>query len=211
MAKEFDADLNRLTDERPDEWARFLCARLGIPFGPAEVLDTDLATTVQADKLFRIRGPVSAVIHLEFESNPHLGRPAGLLRYNVLVHHGTGLPVHSVVLLLRPKAQSSDLTGEYTLVGADGRPYLTFGYRVLGCGRNRWTPSLPAVSGWPPWYSVPTSQSATRTESWPGSRRNCGGPGCLVTWKRDWSARPCCSATCGTNTGTWPTSTGDWQ
>lgn len=131
MPKEFDADLNRLTDAHPDEWARFLCPRLGIPPGPVELLDTDLATTVQADRLFRVNGPVPAVIHLEFEVSGHLGRPADLLRYNVLTHHQTGLPVHSVVLLLRPRASSSDLTGEFGLTGANGRTYLTFRYGVV--------------------------------------------------------------------------------
>lgn len=141
MAKEFDASLNRLTDAHPDEWARFLCSRLGIPPGPAELLDTDLATTVQADRLFRVDGPVPAVIHLEFEVSGHLGRPADLLRYNVLAHHQTGLPVHSVVVLLRPKANSSDLTGHFQLAGADGQPYLTFRYGVL----RVWLESVDAL------------------------------------------------------------------
>jgi len=136
VAKEFDADLNRLTDAHPDQWARFLCSRLGIPPGPAELLDTDLATTVQADRLFRVNGPVPAVIHLEFEVSGHLGRPADLLRYNVLAHCQTGLPVHSVILLLRPRANSSDLTGEFELTGADGRPYLNFRYGVLRVWRE---------------------------------------------------------------------------
>ena len=143
MAKEFDADLNRLTDAHPDERARFLCSRLGIPPGPAELLDTDLATTVQADRLLRINGPVQAVIHLEFEVSGHLGRPADLLRYNVLAHVQTGLPVHSVVVLLRPKANSSDLTGEFQLTGADGRPYLNFRYGVL----RVWEESVAALVG----------------------------------------------------------------
>lgn len=143
MAKEFDADLNRLTDAHPDEWARFLCARLGIPFGPVELIDTDLATTVQADRLFRVNGSTPAVIHVEFDSSGRLGRPAELLRYNVLAHHQTGLPVHSVILPLRPKANASDLTGEFQLAGADGRPYLTFRYGVL----RVWEESVAALVG----------------------------------------------------------------
>jgi hypothetical protein len=143
VAKEFDADLNHLTDAHPDQWARFLGDRLGIPPGPVEVLDTDLATTVQADKLFRVGGRVPAVIHVEFEVSGHFGRPADLVRYNVLAHHQARLPVHSVVVLLRPKADSSDLTGEFQLTGADGRPYLSFRYGVL----RVWQESVDALLG----------------------------------------------------------------
>jgi hypothetical protein len=40
VAKEFDATLNDLIDVHTDEWGRYLCARLGIPPGPVEVLVT---------------------------------------------------------------------------------------------------------------------------------------------------------------------------
>ena len=104
MPKEFDATLNLLTDEHRDAWGGFLSARLGIPMGPVQFLDSDLSTTIQADRLFRIDGPVPAVIHVEFDSSSYLGRPARLLRYNVLANMRADLPVHSIVLLLRPAA-----------------------------------------------------------------------------------------------------------
>lgn len=93
--------------------------------GPAELLDTDLSVTVQADKVFRLLGPPAALIHLELEANPRLGIPADLLRYNVLVGHGRDEPIHSVILLLRPKANASDLTGIYR------RLNLEFHYKVV--------------------------------------------------------------------------------
>jgi hypothetical protein len=130
MSKPFDASLNSLIDDRPDDWAAFLAARAGIPPGPAEVIDTDLSLTVQADKVFRINGAVPALVHLELESSSHLGIPHDLLRYNVLLWHQTGLPVHSV-LLLRPRANASDQTGVLALPGANGRAYLDFQYTVL--------------------------------------------------------------------------------
>jgi hypothetical protein len=129
--KPFDASLNALIDDRPDEWAAFLAARAGIPPGPAEALDTDLSLTVQADKVFRINGPVPALVHLELESSSHLGIPDDLLRYNVLLRHHTGLPVHTVLMLLRPKANATDQTGDHAVPGADGRPYLHFRYTVV--------------------------------------------------------------------------------
>ncbi|MCU0706235.1 MAG: hypothetical protein MUF18_19905, partial [Fimbriiglobus sp.] len=85
MAKPFDAALNALIDTRPEDWAAFLAARVGIPPGPAEVLDTDLSVTAQADKLFRVNGPAPALIHLELESSSRRGKPDQLMWYNTLV------------------------------------------------------------------------------------------------------------------------------
>ena len=125
MAKPFDATLNSLIDARFGDWVAFLAPRLGLVPGPAEMLDTDLSITAQADKVFRLTDPPVALIHLELEANPHLGIPADLLRYNVLVGHGRTEPVYSVIVLLRPKANPSDLTGVYR------RPNLEFRYAVV--------------------------------------------------------------------------------
>jgi hypothetical protein len=132
VAKAFDATLNTLIDEHVSDWAGFLAARCGVPPGPARVLDTDLSATLQADRLFRIDGPVPAVVHLELESTGRLGIPEELLRYNVAARAATGmLPVHSVLVLLRPKATATDLTGQLDVTGADGPPYLSFRYTVV--------------------------------------------------------------------------------
>ncbi|MFO0826216.1 MAG: hypothetical protein U0792_24375, partial [Gemmataceae bacterium] len=130
MAKPFDATLNSLIDARPDDWVAFLCAKLGIPVGPAEAIDTDLSATVQADKVFRLLSP-RAYLHLELEANHRLGIPADLMRYNVLIGHGHTDPVHSVLLLLRPGANATDMTGSYSRLGLDGQPYHTFTYKVV--------------------------------------------------------------------------------
>jgi hypothetical protein len=131
MAKAFDATLNTLLDERAADWANFLAARVGVPPGEFTVLDTDLSTTLQADRLFRIDGPSPAVLHLELESGGRLGIPGELLRYNVAAWGVAQLPVHSVLVLLRPKATATDLTGEFRLAGVTGHPYLTFRYTVV--------------------------------------------------------------------------------
>src|SRR5262249_5063238 len=131
MAKTFDATLNSLIDTHADDWAGFLAARVGIPPGPAVALDTDLSTTLQADRLFRIDGPAPSVVHLELESGSRLGIPAELLRYNIAAWGATGLAVHSVLVLLRPRANATDQTGTFEMTGADGRPYLTFRYHVV--------------------------------------------------------------------------------
>ncbi|MCI0701904.1 MAG: hypothetical protein L0241_12555 [Planctomycetia bacterium] len=131
MAKAFDATLNVLIDEHVAEWAGFLAARCGVPSGPATALDTDLSATLQADRLFRVNGSVPAAIHLELESTGRLGIPDELLRYNVAARAIIELPVHSVLVLLRPKATATDLTGQLDVIGANGQPYLTFCYTVV--------------------------------------------------------------------------------
>lgn len=78
MAKPFDATLNALIDVAPEDWANGFARIAGIPPGPSTVLDTDLATSVQADKIFRIDGPNPTILHLELEANPRLGIPREL-------------------------------------------------------------------------------------------------------------------------------------
>jgi hypothetical protein len=131
MPKPFDATLNALIDAHLEDWARLLAARVGIPVGPATPLDTDLSSTLQADRLFRVEAPTPYAIHLELESSSRLGIPFELMRYNIAAQAATGLPIHSVVVLLRPKANASDQDGRLLVNGAGGRPYLTFEYTVI--------------------------------------------------------------------------------
>ena len=138
MAKPFDATLNALIDLCPDDWAAGFARVAEIPAGPSAVLDSDLATTVQADKLFRIDGPSPAVLHLELEANPRLGIPRDLMRYNTLIDHQHGLPVETVLILLRPNAFASDQTGYYRRerVGAVRSPNSGIGWKRSGSARS---------------------------------------------------------------------------
>ncbi len=130
MAKPFDATLNALLAVRPGDWARHFARLVAIPPGPAVSLDTDLATSVQADRVFRIDGPQPALLHLELEANPRLGVPRDLMRYNILLDHQHDLPVESVLILLRPKALASDQTGLYSRRGVTGSIIADFRYRL---------------------------------------------------------------------------------
>jgi predicted transposase YdaD len=131
VSKPFDATLNVMLDEEPAAWGRFLAAETRIPLGRVTTLDSDLSSTLQADRLFLVEGPIPAVVHLELESSNHLEIPERLLRYTVIARGVHELPVHSVIMLLRPRANPSDLTGSCQALGADGAPYLTFRYTVI--------------------------------------------------------------------------------
>jgi hypothetical protein len=125
VSKPYDASLNALIEAGPADWVNFLAPKAGLTPDPAEVLDTDLSVTAQADKAFRLAGPPAAILHVELEGNPRRGIPADLLRYNVLLGHGREEPVYSVIVLIRPKAVAADLTGVYS------RPNLEFRYAVV--------------------------------------------------------------------------------
>ena len=160
MAKPFDATLNDLIDAHVDDWVRFLAAKSGLPPGPAVVLDTDLSATLQADRLFRVDGPVPYAIHLELESTGRLGISDELLRYNVAARAVVGVPVHSVQVLLRPKANATDLTGVHEVIGADGRAIHTFRYSVVRVWQESIQSMLSAGLGITP-LAILTNEAAT--------------------------------------------------
>lgn len=80
--------------------------------------------------MFRVNGPQPAVLHLELEANPRLGIPRELLRYNTLIDHQYELPVETVLVLMRPKARASDMTGRYVRSGVGGNAITDFRYHI---------------------------------------------------------------------------------
>lgn len=130
MTKPFDATLNRMIQVRPDDWAVHFALLTGIPPGPSVPIDTDLATTLQADKIFRVDGPDPSLLHFEFQASSRLGIPPELMRYNVHAGHRNGLPVQTVLILLRPSAQASDISGVFRRFGVNGKLIHEFHYHV---------------------------------------------------------------------------------
>jgi hypothetical protein len=109
----------------PAAWLEFY----GIPVpdpGLVDVIDSNLSTiTAEADKLVRVRGPQPFIVHSEFLSARVPGYPSQAHWYNTLARRKHGVPVWSVVVLLRPAADGPELTGEYEL-------------EFPGRGRNLW-------------------------------------------------------------------------
>jgi hypothetical protein len=126
MPLAFDATLKDLVRSYPRDWL------VGLDFpisGPVEVLTPDLSTlTAFTDVVLRVG---DGLVHLDFQSgaDPHL--PRRLLLYNALLHRHYGLPVHSLVVLLRPSANRSDLTGQVRYEGRPGRGRLDFQFEVV--------------------------------------------------------------------------------
>lgn len=120
MPKPFDATLKGLIRNHPADWLR----HLGVPFtDPPRVLDADLSVvSAAADTLIRVGG---RVIHIDLEAGPDDDLATRMLLYNVLAHRQTGLPVRSVVVLLRSNAVRANLTDR---VEYDG---LTFRFELV--------------------------------------------------------------------------------
>jgi len=132
MAKTFDATLKFLEDQFGADWAAALSRYAGLPPGiRVEPLDSDLSVaSAQTDKLFRLSGPATGLLHLELESTWAGEIPNRPLLYSVLAEHRHGGPVYSVVILLRPEANADAVSGELVREGAVGE-YLRFRYRVV--------------------------------------------------------------------------------
>jgi hypothetical protein len=129
MSKPYDAVTKRLLENRPEDWV----ALLGLPSGPASLVDADLSTvSVYADRLVRVDASVPYLMHNELESgNDSRDMPERLLHYNVNAYYKFRLPVLSTVFLLRKRGNSKRVTGELKLTGPDGRAYHTFAYRAV--------------------------------------------------------------------------------
>jgi hypothetical protein len=82
VSKQYDATLNLIIDEEPTKWGNYLISRTSIPHGKVSFLDSDLSSTLQADKLFLVEGSSPSILHLELESS---GRWAFLLNYYAIM------------------------------------------------------------------------------------------------------------------------------
>jgi len=135
MGKPFDATLNELIDSTAADWAAFLAALVNVPPGPLAdydpVRDGNVSTTAYADKVFRVNGPKPAYLHLELQSWSELGVPERMQLYNTVLRRRHGLPVYSVLLLLRKSAVASDQTGVLRDLGVNDELHTEFRYTVL--------------------------------------------------------------------------------
>jgi predicted transposase YdaD len=125
----FDASTKHLIEERLADWVALSDRPAD---GPTQVIDADLATvTAAADKVLRIDGPQPWLLHLEVQSS----RDPTLLRrlplYSALLDNRHGLPVWTVLVLLRRDADMPTLTGRIERRFGAEEPYATFRYHAV--------------------------------------------------------------------------------
>jgi hypothetical protein len=140
--KPYDPTLKTLVEVEPQSWP----VLFGYAKAPTEVIDADIATVSgAADKVLRVADDPAYLLHLEFVSgHDAVTLPSTLLMRNGLLGHRHDLRVRSGAVLLRPEADSPQLTGVYEQSFPDEEPYLTFRYAVV---RVWQLPPEPLLSG----------------------------------------------------------------
>ncbi len=129
MAMTFDATVKELAQASP---AAFLGLVGAPPSGPVSLLNVDLsAVTTAADLVFGVGDPLEEILHVDSQAGPDADLHSNVLVYNALLYRRYRVPVHSIVLLLRPQAQHPNLDGGVRYA-ARGRPgHMDFGYEIV--------------------------------------------------------------------------------
>jgi hypothetical protein len=129
MSMPFDATLKDLGRDAP---ADFLATFDQPPIEPLALLNVDLSTvTTAADLIIGIGDPLAEIIHIDFQSSAAAWKHADTLVYNALIYAEYHVPVHSIVILLRPQAAHSNLNGTVNYTARSGRGKMEFTYEPV--------------------------------------------------------------------------------
>ena len=129
MVKRFDPTLKSLVEDHPLDWLMFSGRTTQ---AVVEVVESDVATVSgAADKVLRVHDPIPWLLHLELQAGHDPDLQERLQWYNTLLGYRHRMAVRSVLILLRPQADSPRFTGRYRQQFPDEEPYLEFRYRVV--------------------------------------------------------------------------------
>lgn len=129
MALTFDATLKDMGRDSPQG---FLAAFDRPPTGPVKLLNVDLSTvTASADLILGLAEPLKEIVQLDFQSSAAAWKHADLMVYNALLFAHYHVPVHTVVILLRPEAAHSNLNGVLRYAPRPQRGNMDFRYEVV--------------------------------------------------------------------------------
>jgi hypothetical protein len=114
MAMTFDATLKDMGRESP---VGFLAAFDQPPALPVRLLNVDLSTvTAAADLVLGLGDPLAEIVQMDFQSSAAAWKHADLMAYHALLFAHYHVPVHTVIILLRPEAAHSN--GRTTRLGS---------------------------------------------------------------------------------------------
>ena len=129
MVKRFDPTLKSLVEDHPLDWLMFSGRTTQ---AAVAVVESDVATVSgAADKVLRVHDPIPWLLHLELQAGHDADLVERLQWYNTLLGYRHRLAVRTVLILLRPQAESPRITGVYRQRFPDEEPYLEFRYRVV--------------------------------------------------------------------------------
>ncbi len=97
---------------------------------PSRTLNVDLSTiTAATDVAFGFGEPLEQIVDVNFQSGPDARVDRRMLLYSAALYLRYGVPVRSVLILLRPQAGLSSLTGELAYPAGAGE--VKFPYEVV--------------------------------------------------------------------------------
>jgi predicted transposase YdaD len=129
MSKPFDATLKDMAGIDP---GRFLAEIDAPPTLPVRLLNADLSTvTAATDLVFGLGEPLQEVIHLDAQAGPDADKHRDLLAYHALLHRQYRVPVHSILLLLRPQAVLRSQTGNISYTPRPGKGKMDWDYEII--------------------------------------------------------------------------------
>jgi hypothetical protein len=110
VATPFDVTLKELVrDFLPDYEQQFDLSE----FAPLRPLNVDLTTMSAATDVTLAHGdPPEEIVDINFQAGPDAKVPSRVLMYNGILHHRYQVPVHSILVLLRPEANLAAITGK---------------------------------------------------------------------------------------------------
>jgi hypothetical protein len=99
---------------------------------PVSLLNIDLSTvTTSADLVFGLGEPLQEIVHLDFQLSASATKHMDIAVYNSLLHRQHLVPVHSIVILLRPQAAHPNLNGGVAYAPRPERGKMDFQYEVI--------------------------------------------------------------------------------
>jgi hypothetical protein len=129
MPMPFDATLKDLGRDAP---ADVLATFDRPPTAALSLLNVDLSTvTTAADLVIGLGDPLAEIVHLDFQASAAAWKHTDILVYQALLFRQYHVPVHSIVILLRPQAAHANLNGSINFSPRPGRGKMDFGYEVL--------------------------------------------------------------------------------
>src|SRR5205085_4763282 len=95
-------------------------------------LNVDLSTvTAAADLILGLGEPLEEIIQLDFQSSASAWKHADLLVYHALLFAHYRVPVHTVIILLRPEAAHTNLSGAIAYMPRPRRGKMDFAYEPV--------------------------------------------------------------------------------
>src|SRR5215831_6261894 len=145
MAMTFDATLKDMGRQSPHG---FLAAFDRPPTVPVKPLNVDLSTvTSAADLLLGLGEPPQEIVHMDFQVSAAAWKHADVMTYNALAYAHYHVPVHTIVLLLRPEAAHSNMNGTIDYSVRPGRGSMHFTYERIPLWERRAEELLAADLG----------------------------------------------------------------